>query len=268
MAAPRKYTDEQYAQMRDMINDGATVREASETVGVPVQSWYRHLKKPDPVPGRRRRTKREEKQSVVTDDELKDTFGMIMSAPSMIMLIPRINCVYCATHFATRGPDAANKLVELSQENTHLRKMLVVVHTYLTELAWAGVLGVYLGVPIMHHLAPRQVYDPVAPFLKMPARGNANHRDPGHVHANAPGAPAQPGGNPFEHLDTDALMAMAASMGMQVAPDMMGANGNEPATTDDRAPAPSEGATSADTPPESGDASAATSDPDAGKLEP
>ena len=232
MAAPRKYTDEQLQQAVKLVGDGASVKEATNTVGIPVSAYYRHVRKPDPTPGGGRRRTRAQKVEI-SDDDLTGTFAMIASAPA-IPMAAWVHCDYCALHFAVQAPKAAQQLVVLSQENPALRKVMVAVHTYLSELAWAGILGMYLGVPVMHHLAPDRVYNVAAPVLKMPPRG--------HTHApNAPGATPGGDGTPFDHLDTDSLVKMAESMGMHVDPsDIVGANGNapepEPASPDTSAP--------------------------------
>jgi hypothetical protein len=160
-----------------------------------------------------------------------------------------VKCDFCAAHFATTGPTAAEKLVELSHEHQALRNTLEWVQRYADEVAWAGVLTLYAGVPIAHHLAPEFVYR----YLVMIPGVGLPPRAPAHTHANGSAA-ATPEGeafNPLAGLDLETVIRMAEGMGMTIPPEVLASMVNNGASETD--PTESEAGITEPTPPEVSD---------------
>lgn len=227
---------------RQLLADGASMREASRETGISLDAMKargmtsQHMAagapppadpapaaappktRTDPAPRSRRRARPLEP----SDDQLVSMLTKVAVAPAVPMAA-WVHCTYCAGHFAEQGPKAAVALVELSEDQPELRKILVWMHSEWAKAAWAGLLVAWLGVPLMHHLAPVGIYRWVAPVLNMPAREAPSHQ---HAPSSSP-SPAMPwqaadnggAGNPFAGLDMDQLLATARSMGIEL-PDL------------------------------------------------
>lgn len=237
MAAPRKYTDEQIAEVERLVAEGATVSEAADTVGVPRALIYRKRAAKDPTPGGnpRGRAKVNPPKPSATDEQLLEMCakGAVLPAvPAALWL----RCDFCAEHFTNTGPEAAAKLVELSQNQPALRSVLNWMHKHYEEGAWALLLASYFGVPIAHHLAPDFIYRWLMFPLGLPPRDGMAHF---HVPVTpAPNGNASPPPTPFAMFDTDSILNMAAAMGIKIElPDDL-ANVVEGVATDDTTETP------------------------------
>ena len=213
MAAPRKYTDEQYAQAQDLVSQGASISEAANSVGIPYHALYRKMYKPDPKPGGKRKAPKAVKVAI-TDEQLIAFFSKAAVLPAVPMAL-YVGCNFCAEHFTTQGPEAAKQLVELSKEHAQLRQILESIFREWQKAAWAALLAGYFGVPIAHHFAPDFLYKWIAMPLGLPPRYD-------HVHTNG-NAPADdtvyepsPAPTPFAGLDTDSILKMAEGFGIKI----------------------------------------------------
>lgn len=147
------------------------------------------------------------------------------------------HCEFCAAHFATRGPAAAEQLVKLASDYPDLREMLDWLHREWEKAMWAGVLASWIGVPLVHHLTPDTLYSAVGPFLGMPPRATTQRATP-HQHPPAPKQsngsqpaappapePAAPPAGPFDELfagmNPDELIATAKQFGIEVPPEVL-----------------------------------------------
>jgi hypothetical protein len=221
---------EQWETIDRRLADGVPVSEIARDNDVSRVSVYRRINKSkgDPRPGgegKKPATKRKAGKKVYSDEQLTQTFAQIASAPAIPMAL-FVHCDFCAAHFATTGPVAAAKLVELSHEHGPLRNVLEFVQRYADEVAWAGILTMYAGVPIAHHLAPEFVYR----YLRAIPGINLPPRDmPTHAHAGNGASPEGEPFNPLAGLDLETVLNMAQSMGVEVPPEvlmsMMGENG-------------------------------------------
>jgi hypothetical protein len=245
MAGSSKYTDEQYAQVDELLEAGASVTEASNSTGVPRGSIYQRVRrKVDPKPGGSNKRGGKSVREPASDDALIHTFERFATFPAIPAKLI-LHCDYCSNHFTTSAPQAATELVELSKDYPALRDILETVHSGWTKAAWAGILISFLGVPVAHHTLSPELFSWFAVIVSAQQVG-ATPR-PTHTHTNG-GDPLagydpthtpyeeQPGPTPFTGLDIDSLMGMAAAMGVQI-PDpgmlaqMMGQS--PPAATDD-----------------------------------
>lgn len=216
----QKYTDEQYAEIDSLVAQGASWKDAADTVGVPWRTAYmRSRRRKDPTPGgggnqAKPKPPRVEKPKA-TDDQLAAFFarGAVLPAiPAQLIL----RCDFCANHFAVNGPTAAARLVELSREHPALRSVMEVIWREWQKGAWAGMLASYLGIPLAHHLAPDYIYKYLT-YAGMPPRNTPTNP---HVHTNGNGN-APPVDTPFAGLDLETLMSMAKTMGIEFdLPDM------------------------------------------------
>lgn len=248
----RQLSDEQLATAEKMLADGASVAETSKATGVSAPTLYKKFRNSkDPTPGGRRSTKA--KKPGPTDEQLTSLFAKVGSAPA----IPAgllLHCDYCAAHFANTGPVAAKQLVDLSSDHPALRSVMEGLWRYADEVAWAGVLVTWLGVPVAHHLAPDFIYKYLQFVTTLPPRGNEPAMN-GHAHQGAPPPPADGDvtmPTPFAGMDMESLLSMAKQFGINVEmPPMNGDNADtaaEPATSEQAAAddtAPAEDATAA-----------------------
>lgn len=251
-------------------------------------------RRPDPRP--RTRSRPRASSGGPEDDQLYALLSKAAVAPAIPAGI-FLRCEFCAAHFATQGPIAAQQLVELSHDHPELRAVLVNLWRSWETYAWSGLLLGWLGIPILHHLAPDSVYTWVAPLAGMPPRsaqpGGSQHEH-GHrpaggaTHSNGNGATPQPAApeppaldstipldtSVLEGVDTSTLVSMASEMGFELDPDQvdqalaaLGAD-SYPADTDDDAsteiPATGDEATGSAPAADVAPAAPAEPDPDAG----
>ena len=255
MAAPRKYTDEQFAEAEQLVKDGASVREAANTLGIGYATLLKKIRPPDPVPGGHKPRKSTQKAQTVTDEQLASFWAKVAVAPAVPMGI-WVGCDFCASHFVKTGPNSARKLVEMSHDEPALRKVLEGIYGYAQEFAWGAILLAYFGIPVAHHLAPDMIYKWLQMPLGLPPRGQVAQT---HQHAPADNGFVPPP-MPFAGMDLDSLMGMAQSMGIKIDLSEMMQDETieaEPTTETATAIAPDEPAT-ADT-----DSQTVTADPDA-----
>lgn len=227
--AAKKYTDEQWAQVDDLMSQGASVTEASNSVGIPRGSIYQRLRKStDPKPGGNKSAtaKAKARREPVDDDKLTATFTKIAAFPAVPAKLV-LRCDYCTAHFAGTAPNAAAELVQLSHDFPALRDVLETVHGGWQKAAWAGVLVGWLGVPIAHHTLSSDMFAMFA--LVMAAQQDAQTASASahtrHAHTHAASAPqddvidVEEVQTPYDSMDTDQLMAMARAMGVEFAPE-------------------------------------------------
>lgn len=211
-------SEERLAEARNLLDNGATYAQVKESTGLSYPTIRKYFGKKDPKPGGRRSQPRsttpKKKAGQPTDEQLTSTFTKVAVAPAVPMML-LFHCEFCATHFKDSGPEAAAKLVELSQDNPALRSVLETVWKWGEEVAWATLLASYVGIPLAHHLAPNFLYGVLQMFTNLPPRGPAAQP---HTHAHA----GTNGATGFESLDDETLMRMAQSMGIKVEPNPPG----------------------------------------------
>lgn len=163
-----------------------------------------------------------------------------------------VHCGYCADHFQHTAPIVAAELVDQARDDQDLHGMLVWMHSNWRRMAWAGTLGMWAGVPLLHHVAPRPVYEAVAPLAGMPPKPGGSHRHGPTPESSAmSGTPpvmpdlsamATNGGMPdLSTLDPEQLMRMAASMGVEIDPDELASFlGAEPGVVPEPGDAPAQ----------------------------
>lgn len=241
----RSITDEQFATADKIVReDGQPVAEAARQTGISAQTLYkRYRPSADPKPGGRRATTHIKKPGP-TDEALVDFFSKVGMAPAIPVGL-WLHCDFCAAHFVNTGPRAAQQLVELSKDNAQLRQMMEWVYNQWEAVAWGGLLVTWLGVPIAHHAAPDWIYKWLQLPLHLPPRGDVPGPPP-HVHTNGNGGhqgeQEMPAFNPFQNLDTETMLAIAKSMGIQI-PDFAPVDAgvtDEPIGDDAAAPEASE----------------------------
>lgn len=181
-----------------------------------------------------------------SDEQLEKMLRKVAIAPSVPMKM-WVHCDYCTMHFVTQGPEVARQLVVLSGEYPELREMLEALWGSWEKYMWAGLLVGWLGVPVMHHLAPAGIYNALAPLAAMPPRGDTPAPAPVHAHPASNGAEpataapaADPAdllaGSPLAGMDVDEILSMAEQMGMEVPAEILAALGKLPA--DEPEPSP------------------------------
>lgn len=209
-----KVSDERLAEAKHLLDTGATYAQVKESTGLSYPTLRKYFGRKDPKPGGRRTPPRtsapKRKAGQPTDEQLTSTFTKVAVAPAVPMML-LFHCEFCATHFKENGPDAAVRLVEMSQDNPALRSVLETVWKWGEEVAWATLLASYVGIPLAHHLAPNFMYGVLQMFTNLPPRGPVSQP---HTHTH-PGANGATG---FEGLDDETLMRMAQSMGIKVEP--------------------------------------------------
>lgn len=239
--AGRQLSDEVLAEAESLLSEGVSYREVASQLGTTPVTLYKRFpqfrrKKPDPTPGGAP-AKGEEgprkppkiPKAGITDDKLVEFYSKIAVAPSVPMLL-LADCEFCASHFTKTGPAAAVQLVTMSKDNAPLRAVLESGYAALTKGMWAGVLLMYAGVPIAHHLAPDNVYRALAFFNVLPDKGEVTTFHDSHTRTapeTFPNATADEDDEPeepftgFEGADTDQLMQMAKGFGIELDPNMV-----------------------------------------------
>jgi hypothetical protein len=229
-------------EAKDLIDGGASRNQVYQATGISPITLRKYFgpASPDPTPGgsnappqkpadptpggsgTARKSPPKPHKPRATDEQLASLFAKIASAPAVPMLM-WFHCEFCATHFASTGPEAATKLVELSQDHPALRSVMETAYRYYDQAAWAGILGVWLGVPMLHHLAPDAIYSGARIFAP-----SLPPRDEQHVHTPEAASRAEGNGNghaptppdviqtPFGMMDTDQLIRMAESFGISI----------------------------------------------------
>lgn len=237
MAFERKYTEEQYSEAKQLIDAGATIREAADTVGVPYQSVYRRVRKPDPIPGARTRARpappagddtpparprarrssnrKVEPASTITDAKLQSFFSKVAMAPAIPMMTV-VRCDYCANHFISSADATAMQLVALSKDNATLRQTMELIYTYLQQGAWGMLLLTWIGLPVAHHFLPDRFYGYAQMVTNLPSRGHAH----AHAQPSPNGHTPPPPGGPLGDMDLGQLMRMAQMAGFSFPPDV------------------------------------------------
>ena len=128
-----------------------------------------------------------------------------------------LRCDYCAAHYRNTAGPLSVALIDAAHDDRDLHDILQWCWKSWHRYAWAGLLGSWMGVPIIHHLAPDFVYRVAGPLAGMPPRGQPQahfHATPDEVFET----PAAPGG-PFAGLDIDQLLKTAQAFGIQI-PDV------------------------------------------------
>ncbi len=266
--AKRDIPAEDLARAEQLLNDGESLRSASRATNISTDTLKRRFpgsghasskptgsssgehegarRRRDPRPKPRAGSRPRAVKSGPSDEQLEKMLRKVAIAPSIPMKM-WVHCDYCTMHFVTQGPEVARQLVELSADYPELREMLEALWSSWEKYMWAGVLAGWLGIPLMHHLAPAGVYGALAPLAGMPPRTPA--AAPTHAHAPASNGAAPPpepepatasddllAGTPLAGLDTDEILAMADQFGLEVPPEILAALGKLPDTDADTAP--------------------------------
>jgi hypothetical protein len=129
----------------------------------------------------------------VSDAQLTEALSEMLCFPAIPMAMV-FHCDYCAAHFAATGGPAATELVRLSQTSAGLRSALERIYGIYKVLMTGGILAMYAGKPLIHHLAPADALALAGPLLGIPPRPNmVNHAGvyTAPVHSNGDG-PAHP----------------------------------------------------------------------------
>lgn len=212
MARQTKYTPEQWAQVDELMAQGASVTEAANTTGVPRGSIYQRMRRQtDPKPGGNKKARK--RNEPISDEKLVSTFTKVAAFPAVPAKVV-LHCDYCTQHFASTAPDVAGELVGMSREYPALRDVLESIHKGWEKAAWAGVIVGWMGVPIAHHMLPAETFALAAMLLG--AQQDTTVTPPQNGHTHRPFTPSEPPvDNPFANVDTDTLMNMASKMGVQ-----------------------------------------------------
>lgn len=233
-----KYTTEQWAQVDDLLQQGATVSEAADSTGVPRGSIYQRVRKAsDPKPGGNRERKQRTVNAAepITDEKLVGMVTKIAVAPAPVAKL-WLHCDYCAVHFSETAQPLAVELVAMSNDYPALRDLLETLHKQWAKAAWGALLVGWLGVPIAHHTLPPDIFQ----FFALLLGANQDDKDapsfmrPPHAHTHTNGNnPSDadvdgaiddmlrdehnppPVDNPYDALDVDQLAAMARSAGIR-----------------------------------------------------
>jgi hypothetical protein len=231
--AGNKIADEILAEAESLLANGVSYRDVAAQTGITPVTLYRKFpqyrkRKPDPTPGGgtstaatdgKPKTTPKVPKPGITDEKLVDFYSKVASAPAVPMLL-LAHCQFCAAHFNRTGPTAAVQLVTMSKENASLRSLLENGYDVITRGAWAGVLLMYAGVPLAHHLAPDNLYNVLAFFNVLPDRNEVEEFHAGHAH-DEPEDAAEPVVTGLEDVDIDQLARMAEGFGIRLDPDMV-----------------------------------------------
>lgn len=238
-------TDDRLKTAKELYDDGASVNKIRKETGLAIPTIHKYIGKRDPTPGggignhANRRAKKQPAKSA-TDEQLTSLFTKAAVAPAIPMGL-WLHCDFCANHFVQTGPGAASRLVELSKDHPSLRSTMEAIWRYADEVAWAGLLATWVGVPVAHHLAPDFIYHWLQMLLDLPARGQV----PEHEHRQNGNTP-EPAPTGFEGMDTATLLHTAQAMGVPIDMSVF-----EDATSADTPPRPdapdADDATSAET---------------------
>lgn len=227
--AGERLSDEVLEEAESLLSEGMSYKDVADQIGVTPPTLYRRFpqfrkRKPDPTPGGgaqgadgRTTPKPKVNKPGITDDNLLEFYSKVAVAPSVPMLL-LADCQFCAEHFTRTGPTAAAQLVTMSKENASLRSVLESGYTALTKGMWAGVLLMYAGVPIAHHLAPENVYNALAFFNVLPSRDEVDDFHESHAREEED---EEVGPTGFEGLDMDQLLRTAEGFGIRLDSDMV-----------------------------------------------
>jgi hypothetical protein len=237
--ANRIISEQDLARAEQMIDDGESVAATARETGISAQTLYKRFKRSADATPKGSKTKKTPQEA--SDEQLTNLFAKAGSAPAIPMML-WVGCDFCADHFATNGPKAAAQLVELSKDHPALRSVMNTVWRTWDEVAWSAILLTWVGVPLVHHVAPARVRAAVGPFMGIPRDGQP--WTPTHTHEPSQnGDTPPPMDTPFGNLDISQLLATAEAFGIKVDPGMMGlvnemgqANGAEPAVATEPEP--------------------------------
>lgn len=107
----------------------------------------------------------------VTDQQLTDMLAEMLCFPAVPAKL-FLHCDFCAAHFADSGGPAAVELVRMAQTSPGLRRSLTTMYGVYRTLMAGGVLGLYVGRPLLHHLAPAPVLALAGPVVGVPPRAS------------------------------------------------------------------------------------------------
>jgi transposase-like protein len=149
--------------------------------------------------------------STPSDAELFKAMSAVLCFPAVPMQMA-VGCDFCAAHFASSGGPAAAELIRLSHTSPGLRTVLNRVYGLYEVLMTGGILALYAGKPLLHHLAPAPVLALAGPLIGVPPR-QGMHNHPGVVATPMPAAqpdpaPAARPPDPMPALDLAALRAI------------------------------------------------------------
>lgn len=256
----RTIAPEDLARAEQMIAEGAQRKDVTAATGISEDTLRKRFGKTSrgpaepagrpsaggessPTPPRRRRDpaprvataspsgKRRRVANKPQDDELETMLRTILKTASLPM---RLKCDFCADYMAAQAAVTANRAIQ----DPDLRNALVFVWDQWNAYAGYGVLVAWMGVPMLHHLAPDFIYRGVAPLVGMPPRTASTPAGAATGHRHAPAAngtsppappppePTFPAAMPFgfpdlANVDTDQLVGMARSMGIEIDPAML-----------------------------------------------
>lgn len=209
---------EQLETASKLFKDGANVAEVQRQTGISRPTLGKYFGEEYGFGGKRKSDAKpsgQKRKGSPSDEQLTNLFAKVASAPAIPMGL-LVHCEFCAEHFADNGPAAAAKLVELSHDHVALRSVMENLWQYADEIAWAGVLATWLGIPVAHHLAPDFIYKWIQYPLHLPPKETVAEGNGRVQHEHMPP-------NPFENLDINELMRAAAAMGIQIPPEMAAA---------------------------------------------
>lgn len=105
-----------------------------------------------------------------------------------------LGCEYCSQAMKANAGLAAADLAK--SKNPYVRQLLVWWHGLMYMGAGREGLALFVGVPVIHHLAPQPMYEFVAPFMGMPPRAPSSGQS-GHQHGPVSQGPGPaPGAQP------------------------------------------------------------------------
>jgi hypothetical protein len=123
-----------------------------------------------------------------TEAELTGMLEELLAMPA-IPAAMILKCSYCAQHFATSAGPTARELVGLAKQNAGLHAFLVRMYTAWSSLSYGAIIAMYVGKPMLHHLAPEPILASAGPFLGVPPRQPGVWAPPEpHAHPHGPSA--------------------------------------------------------------------------------
>lgn len=201
---------------------------AGEKAAKPRRPKSRAKRRRDPRPSPKR-TSATAVPKGPNDGQLEDMLRKMLKMCSVPM---RLRCDFCADHML----DTADQAAAAAIKDKDLRDALVFLYTQWDRYAGVGVLAMWLGVPVLHHLAPAPVYRLAAPVVGLPPRGVTASAH-AHTNGHGPAPEPEPMVTGLEGLDLEQLAGMAEAMGIKIdlPADILGV-ADEP--TADSAPSP------------------------------
>lgn len=282
-----RISDERYAEAESLLEAGVSFKDAADAISTSPVNLYRKFpqftrtkkSKPDPVPGggdgkartsAAPRPSGRKRSKGYTSEQMLAFYSKAATLPALPMQL-WVGCDFCAAHFANNGPQAAERLLALSEHNPTLRAILETIYEQWEKAAWGALLITWLGVPLAHHMLPERMYWTGQMFLGLPDREAPNEGV--HVHTNGNGATSDDLPTPFGSMDTETILAMARNMGLDVSDidvsDLLAEDDDEDADTATE-PEPTDEPDEPepdDTPePESSDAASAPDEADSGSV--